>query len=376
MTRSARALNRATLARQLLLRREPLDVPSAVRHLVGLQAQEPASPYLALWSRVADLDPADVDEAFADGTLVKATLLRITLHAVHVDDHPWLHGAMRPTLRGARLGGPRFVETGLTPADADALVADLLGFVDEPRSNAEVVAWLTERHGDAAAGAWWALRGYAPLRHAVTGGPWSFGRRPAHVAARTPAASAMPDELLTTLVRRYLVAFGPASVADVAQYALVPRTRARAAIAALGDELVHLHGPDGLALVDVPDAPLPDEDTPAPPRLLAMWDSTLLAYADRSRVVPDRFRALAIRRNGDVLPTVLVDGHVAGVWRTVEEGIEVSAFEPLPAEAWDGLADEARSLVALLADRDPAVYGRYGHWWDKLPAPAERTVLP
>ena len=99
-----------------------------------------------------------------------------------------------------------------------------------------------------------------------------------------------------------------------------------------------------------------------------MWDSVLLAYADRSRVIPTDYRTLVTRKNGDVLPTLLVDGYVAGVWRPVEGGIEATAFEPLTDEDWAGLAAEAAALVAFLADREPGIYARYARWWDGLPA--------
>ncbi len=161
----------------------------------------------------------------------------------------------------------------------------------------------------------------------------------------------------------------------MAQFALVPRARVRAAVAELGDELETLPGPGRTELLDLPGAPRPDGDTPAPPRLMAMWDSVLLVYADRGRVIPPEHRKLVTRNNGDVLPTLLVDGFVAGVWRPVEGGIEATAFEPLPDEAWAGLAAEARRLVDFLADRDPEVYRRYGHWWAKLP-PGETRLLP
>jgi hypothetical protein len=108
---------------------------------------------------------------------------------------------------------------------------------------------------------------------------------------------------------------------------------------------------------------------------MAMWDSVLLAYADRSRVIPPAYRALVIRRNGDVLPTLLVDGHVAGVWRPAGGGIEATAFRELPERAWQELAEEARALVSFLAARDPAVYRRFAHWWKELPA-AEVRILP
>ena len=108
---------------------------------------------------------------------------------------------------------------------------------------------------------------------------------------------------------------------------------------------------------------------------MAMWDSVLLAYADRSRIIPPEYRQLVIRRNGDVLPTLLVDGYVCGVWRPIGEGIEALAFHRLADGAWDGLATEARGLVGLLAEREPSAYGRYAHWWSTLPS-AETRVLP
>ena len=142
----------------------------------------------------------------------------------------------------------------------------------------------------------------------------------------------------------------------------------------LADELVTFAGPGRAPLYDIPDGPIPDEDAAAPPRLLPMWDSILLAYDDRSRVIPAELRRRLIHQNGDVLPSLLVDGFVAGVWRPVEGGIEASAFHRLPPDAWRGLEAEAAQLVPFLADRDPGVYRRYGHWWRTLEA-AEVRVL-
>lgn len=376
---TAPELNRSTLARQLLLRREPLAVAEAVRRVVALQAQQAASPYVALWNRTAGFDPAALDAAFTGYEVVKATLMRITLHTVHADDHRTFREAVEPTLRGGRLDS-RFTATGLTLADADVLVPALLGHADRPRTAAELEAWLGERLGTPPGpGAWRGLRGYAPLLHVPTGTPWSFGPRPSYVAAG--AWSGLRDEeasaaALSRLITRYLEGFGPASVADMAQFALVQRARVREALKALSGALDVLTGPDGVELYDVQGAPRPAGDTPAPPRLMAMWDSTLLAYSDRSRVVPPDYRRLVIRINGDVLPTLLVDGYVAGVWRPADGGIEARAFHPLPEETWAGLAEEALSLTAFLAGREPAVYSRYGHWWDKLPPSAEVRRLP
>jgi hypothetical protein len=375
MRLTARQLNRATLARQLLLHREALDVVGAVRRVVAMQAQEPASPYLALWNRLAGFEPADLDRAFAEQSVVKSTLLRITLHAVHADDYPAFRSAMTRTLRAARLHDSRFTRTGLSTADADALLPEVLAFASIPRTNAEAEAWLDERLGETPKpGVWWAFRQLGWFWHHVTGGPWSFGPRPAYVAARPNGPAPDADTGMQRLVRRYLEGFGPASVQDIAQFSTIYRPPARDAVAAMAGSLERLEGPDGGELFDIPGGLLPPEDSPAPPRLMAMWDSTLLAYADRSRIVPPGYRTLVMRNNGDVLPTLFVDGYVAGVWRPVDGGIEATAFHRLSDEAWSGLEAEARALSSLIADRDPTVYRRYAHWWGKLPS-AEVRVL-
>ncbi|MFH9426067.1 winged helix DNA-binding domain-containing protein [Streptomyces sp. NPDC017529] len=378
---TARSLNRSTLARQLLLGRESIDVAEALRQVVALQAQQPASPYLALWNRLSGFSPDDLDDAVTGLRAVRATLMRITLHMVHAADYQVFREAMEPTLRASRLGDSRFTASGLTADEVDALLPDLLKYAEQPRTAVELRGRFEELSGaPVEPTAWRLLRQYVPLWHAPVGGPWSFGTRQAFVAARSrPALAAVPDAAddgLRVLIRRYLEGFGPASVADMAQFALVRRSRAKAAVQSLAAELEQVEGPDGTVLYDIPGAPRPPGDTPAPPRLMAMWDSVLLAYADRGRVIPPAYRKLVIRVNGDVLPTLLVDGHVAGVWRPVEGGIEATAFHPLPDAEWEGLATEAASLVPFLAGRDPLVYRRYDHWWAKgLPA-AESRLLP
>lgn len=376
-------LNRATLARQLLLAREPMAVEEAARRVVALQAQQPGSPYVALWNRVAGFDPAALDAAIEGFRLVRSTLMRITLHLVHADDYRPFRAAVEPTLRGSRLRDRRFTDTGLTPEGADTLLPELLGYADRSRTGDELRGRAEELWGGGsltpAAGRM--LRQYAPLWHVPSGPPWQYATSPGFVAATPEPPTPGPEaaaEGLRTLARRYLAGFGPASAADLGQFGLVQRGWARAALDALVAEGAAevLAGPDGAVLYDLPGAARPDGAAPAPPRLMAMWDSTLLAYADRSRIVPAAYRKHVIRINGDVLPTLLVDGYVAGAWRPVEGGIEAAAFHPLTAADWDGLAAEATSLGALLADRDPRVYGRYDHWWTKgLPA-VETRLLP
>jgi hypothetical protein len=376
MRLTARQVNRATLDRQLLLRRARLDVGDAVRRVLALQAQEPATPYLALWNRVADFDPTALDRALADRTVVKATLLRITLHVVHVQDYADVHHAVLPTLRASRLTDRRFLSSGLTGADADALLAPLARFTnDHPRSRAEVEAMLAERLGGPRQYVWWALRTFAPLHYAPTGGPWSFGANYRVVAARTQPARADHRASMRRVVLRYLDAFGPATAQDLGRIGQGQPAIHRA-LRELDGELERFEGRSGTTLYDLPGAPRPDEDVVAPPRLLPMWDNTLLAYADRSRIISPEYRELICRRNGNILPTLLVDGRVAGVWRPVPDGIEATAFHRLDAEAWAGLAAEADALIAFLADRDPAVYHQYDHWWEKDMPRAEVRILP
>lgn len=360
-----RQLNRATLDRQMLLRRENTDVGEAVRRTGFLQAQEPASPYVALWNRVEGLDPSTVDAAFVDGELVRSSLLRLTLHAVHADDHPAFHQAMVPSLRGSRLNDRRLTDTGVTAADLDAVLPELVGFLAEVHTTEEIERFLAERLGRHEPRAWWAMRMFAPLHHVPTGGAWSFRSRGAYRAAPIVLDPDRRDEAVQHLVRRSIECFGPLAARDIAQFTILRAAVVTGALDALRDELVQHEGPTGGVLFDVADGSIPDADVPAPPRLLGMWDSTLLAFADRSRVLPDAWRPHVIRRNGDVLPTVLVDGHVAGVWRTVEGVVEVTAFEDLDGDTWSVLSDEAAALRSFVSDRDPNVFGRYSHWWDK-----------
>ncbi|MBT8213563.1 MAG: winged helix DNA-binding domain-containing protein [Acidimicrobiia bacterium] len=376
MRLTPRSLNRATLDRQMLLERASLPVVEGVRRAVALQAQEPASPHVALWNRLASFDPDDLNSAFERGSVVKAPLMRITLHAVDADDYPSFHSAMTSTLRAARLNDRRFKEADLPVEEMDALVAEVIEFARVPRTSAEIETMITGHlESEPHQRVFWAMRTFAPLLRTPTGGPWSFTREILYGTAPVTEAASEVSTSVQHLLRRYLEGFGPASAQDFAQFALLRMSSIRPALDAMSDELVEFEGPNGKTYYDLSAATVPDEGTIAPPRLLGMWDSILLGYADRSRTIPEEYRSTVIRRNGDVLPTVLVDGLVAGVWRAAEVGIEVKAFDELSKETWTGLEVEARSLHGMLAERDPNAFGRHGHWWTDIPASSSRVLV-
>ena len=274
MNLTARQLNRSTLDRQLLLRREHIGVVDAIHRVAALQAQQAASPYIALWNRIDDFDPADLDAAFAGHAVVKATLMRITLHAVAADDYPGFHAAMVQSLRASRLYDRRFKGLGVSVADVDALIPELQEFGVRPRTKADIEALVESRLGVLPMpGAWWALRTFGPFLHATTGEAWSFGSRPSYRAAPTPVTPLEREEAIRYLLLRYLQAFGPASGPDAAQFSMLTRAITRDALRDMHrlGEVVRLGGPDDVELFDVPDAAPTDADAPAPPRLMAMW---------------------------------------------------------------------------------------------------------
>ena len=222
---------------------------------------------------------------------------------------------------------------------------------------------------------WWALRQYGPFVHAPTAPPWSFGPRPAYVAAPDQGRPCDVDASVQHLVRRYLEGFGPATMQDIAQFSTIYRPPVQSALEALGDSLERCDGPGKDVLYDVPGGAVPDEDVTAPPRLLPMWDSVLLAHADRRRIITDADRAIVVARNGDTLPTFLVDGVVAGLWWTApgsggRTAIHLEPFRPIPAAARRALEAEADRLRSVIEPIEPLVYRRYQRWRPAPGAPA------
>jgi hypothetical protein len=365
---STRRLGRATLARQLLLEPAGIDLVDAVERVAGLQAQEPASPYIGLWARLSRFDAADLTAAIADRQLVKGTLMRATLHLVSARDFRSLWPAIVPMLQNQR----RQDRVEPPPAERLAELRERVArFAAEPRSLTELREHVGDVDGLPADELVWWLRRRHPLAHAPSPDPWSFGRRPLLADADAWLGDGEwpdPAAAIERLVRRYLAAFGPASVADIARWAGLPVRHVRRGVEAVeaAGELRHFRADTGRALVDIADVPLPAEDVPAPPRLLPMWDSTVLAYDDRARVVSDADRARIVATNGDTLPVFLVDGVVAGRWWAVVDGertrIELEPFRPLAASARAGLEELGDRLAQFVQPHEPTVYSRYQRW--------------
>lgn len=365
-----RQLNRATLARQLLLERADIDVVAATERIGGLQAQEPASPHIGLWTRLAGFEPADLDRAIAARAVVKGTLMRSTLHLVSAADYLHLWPAIVPMLEGTRR---RDRPRAPSPRRLAALTARAEAFTAEPRGLGELRDHVGASDGMTSDEVVWWLRRRVAFAHAPSDVPWSFGRRPrlAHALTWLGAGGwASPEAALERLVRRYLGAFGPGTAADLSQWSGLAVGSLRPGIAAVdeADGLRRFSDDRGRELLDLDGAPLPDPDTPAPPRLLPMWDSTLLAFADRTRLISDDDRRVVIARNGDTLPTFTVDGVVAGLWwaEAAPGGrtrIVIEPFRPplrrVDARALEG---EGERLAELVAPLEPTVYSRYQRW--------------
>jgi hypothetical protein len=358
---SLRELNRATLERQWLLERRRATPAEAIGALAGLQAQHANSPYIALWPRVRDFAIADLEAALENRSVVKATVMRTTLHLVAATDYHALDTAA--TERRIVNWAPTVERAGL---DAAALHQALLDYCGEPRTVAEMEAHLDEIAPDSRlAKVVPAGVGHAAFRIASAGGGlvhvppsglWRSHGKPRYVDAgvwlpreRRPDG----DEGLRLAVERYLNAYGPASLGDIGKWVGQPRlSRVRAAVEALGERIVSFRGPDERDLVDLVELSSPDGDAPAPARFLARWDSVLIAYDVRDRILPDAYRAAVIKKNGDFLPTVLVDGLVAGLW-TVEAAkgeatLTITPFTKLTRGTQKELEAEGERLVRFI----------------------------
>jgi hypothetical protein len=322
-----RELNRATLARQLLLERKRLSPLAVIERLAGMQAQWAPAPYVGLWTRIEGFRRETLERALLRGDVLKPTVMRGTLHLVTKRDYPAFWTAFRELHVGY---GPSSLERGLT------LLAEARSRA--PLTQKEAYAWIGEPN---AKHVFRAIKRRGHLLHAPETALWKPTASLLFHAAPEPEQREY-DRALTEVVHRYLRAFGPATKKDINAWSLLPMGWFAHAL----DGLPTFRDEDGRILYDVPRAPLPRADTRAPVRLLPKWDNAILGFEKSGRLLPAELRRIVIRNNGDVAPTVLVDGSVAGIWQT--DGT-VEYLRGVTRTQKADVADEARRLGAWLA---------------------------
>ncbi|MGW7099300.1 winged helix DNA-binding domain-containing protein [Streptomyces sp. NPDC054838] len=336
-----RALNRATLARQLLLHRAPMSAAEAVAHLVGLQAQNVQPPYFQLHARLAGFRPAELAQLMESREVVRMVTMRSTLHTHTAHDALTL----RPLVQGARDREIGNFRSGLTGVDLDRLARTARAFVEaEPRTMGEIREELLAHWPGADPQALSvAARCRLPLVQVTPRGVWGrSGQVRLTTAEHWLGRPAGEPQRLDDVVLRYLGAFGPASVKDMQTWAGL--TRLREAFERLRPRLLAFRDENGVELFDLPDAPRPGPDTPAPPRFLPEFDNLLLSHADRTRVVPPQLKGRSWAGN-QAFRTLLVDGFLAGLW-TAEAGVlTVELLTAVPKAAEDEIVAEGELLL-------------------------------
>ncbi|MEV4644815.1 winged helix DNA-binding domain-containing protein [Saccharopolyspora sp. NPDC049357] len=345
-----RALNRAALARQLLLQPSELAPRDAVAHLCGVQAQEPQEPFVGLWSRLRVFDPAELSELLTRRGVVRTHLMRRTVHLLAAEDVlSWRsrHDAM---LLQRVLGVYR---RELAEVDLDELAAagrEVLA-EGEPHSQSELARAIAHRWpdqslralGEALVGA------LVPVVQLPPRGLW----RTSGAARYLPVSSwlgrevdqeAPDDQVGRVLVRRYLAAFGPAATADIRAWSGLAGLPG--AVKAVRDQLVTFRDERGRELLDLPDAPRPDPDVPAPVRFLPAFDNAILGYDDRRRIIDDEHRGLSVAGER----VVLVDGRVAGTWRVTEGTVNIAPLHSFSRAQRAELVEQGSALALFLSD--------------------------
>lgn len=351
-TLDRRALNRALLARQHLLQRAEISVPEALQRLIALQAQAAQAPYFALWTRLKDFAPQQLSDRLEDFGLVRGTLMRGTLHLATAADF----SAIRPLIQR---GLDRFLTeggihgralAGLDPIEVAAAARDLLrqGLLTAAGlRDALAVRW-PGRDPQALA---MAARIHLPMLQLPPRGLWGRSGQPTLAAMEDLLATPGPGLALAALVRRYLAAFGPASVADA--QAWLGLSRLAPTVEALRPSLAVFRSEDGVDLFDLPEAERPPSDAEAPVRFLGEFDNMLLAHDDRTRIMSADHKRRLYTPNGILRATVLIDGFTAGRWR-IEEArtasvLHVDLFDRPAKAAARALADEGERLLAFAA---------------------------
>jgi len=337
-----RELNRALLARQLLLERVRLPLPRVLERLCGIQNQYAPNGYIRLWSCVEGFRREDLDRALTRRAVVQATLMRGTIHLVSARDYaPFL-----AAVADVRRDWSTRIHRGAGDEHRRELVRRVRRALRERTVSRDELHAL---RGEAGPAAWQTVDTDVGLVRAPPEGTWA--RRRAHTFALAEdwvgPLACDPDEAKAHLVRRYLAGFGPATLADIQAFTSVPRARLEPILEPMA--LRRFRDEDGKELLDVARAPLPDPDTPAAVRFLPTWDAALLVHARRTGILPEEYREVVFATKApQSFPTFLVDGVVAGTWKHAGERIELTPFAPLPRRAEREVRAEAKRLEAAL----------------------------
>jgi hypothetical protein len=333
-----RELNRALLARQLLLERGRMSLPRALERIGGIQAQYAPSMYVGLWSRLDGFEREQLTRALERRSVIQGTMMRSTIHLVSKADY-W---PLTAGIRASRRAWWERVHPKADPRKMKAAARKLQRFLaGGPRRWKEIEAHLGR---ELALG----IGAYVDLVRVPPSGTWEQRRADLYALAEDWVGPEDADvgTGLELLVRRYLGGFGPAYRVDVADFAGVPVKRVNAALDRM--ELRRFRDEEGKELLDLPRAPLPDPDTPAPPRFLPVWDATLLVHARRTQILPEQYRPLVFNvKTPHSVNTFLIDGQVAGTWRYDAAKITLEPFDGVPRKARRALDDEADRLAAL-----------------------------
>lgn len=349
---SLRALNRATLERQFLLRRVTMPVKTMVEHLVGLQAQTPHTAYVGLWDRIEGFTPDQLADRIVDRSVVRIALMRGTIHLVSAADAWGLRALMQPVLDRAQRSQ---FDKRLAGIDRDALVADGRTFVtDRPRTFKELGDHLLERWPNRDRLAMeQTIRTEVPLVQVPPRGLWGRSGPIAHTSIEAWLGDTPTDlPTIDDVVQRYLGAFGPASVMDVQAWCGL--TRLNEVVERLRPGLSVFRDDSGRELFDLPDGARPDADVPAPPRFLYDFENILLSYADRSRLTEPGLARSLTERTQESLSTFILDGVVAGTWAVRRERatatLVLTPFRPLAASDRRSLEEEGAGLLGFAAE--------------------------
>lgn len=352
-----RALNRTLLERQLLLRRREMPPTEAIERLGGIQAQHPTDPYIGLWSRLVDFHHDELAELIANRQAVRASMMRATIHLHTARDYLELRPVVQPILERAVYSIATRRET-LNNVDMPAILAAGRTLLeDEPRTQADLREPLGSKWPDHDAAALaYAVRTMLPLIHIPPRGIWGKNgpvtlTTVENWLGEVTASDSTPDEM----IRRYLAAFGPATVADARTYSGL--TGLRDVFERLRPELRTFTDENDRELFDLPDAALPDRDTHAPPRFLPELDNVLLSHDDRSRIIPPEHHQ-RVMDEYYARGTVLVDGFVAGFWDVQRHAdgatLLIESFDPLSKQDRSAITNEGTQLLTFVtADADP-----------------------